>query len=140
MAAIGGTIGKTTEIAKVLPRSLSAGQIAAISISITVIIIGGFAAYAYFTDRESSEDDDDDDTWMRSLRQWIARKVRHVEGKLQRRRAVPSDGSDEIKLVSDPDKEPELEKNSGVGFRTEAGGLTGSQELPWDEKYLPPAR
>ncbi|KAK3338680.1 hypothetical protein B0T25DRAFT_586555 [Lasiosphaeria hispida] len=140
MAAIGGTIAKTTEIAKVLPRSLSAGQIAAISISITVVIIVGFTAYAYYTDRDSSDDDDDDDdTWMRSLWQWITRKIRDVEGMIQRRRAVPSD-SDEIKLESDPDSESELEKNSGARIKAEVSGLIGHQELPWDEKYLPPGR
>jgi len=141
MAAIGGTIAKTTEIAQVLPRSLSAGQIAAISISIAVVVIGGFAAYACHAERDSSNDyDDDDDTRMRRLRRWLARKIRDVEGMVRRRRAVPSDDLAEKKLESDSDGESEIEKKPGAGVETEGSGLAGIQVWPWDERYLPPGR
>ncbi|KAK0648537.1 hypothetical protein B0T16DRAFT_444555 [Cercophora newfieldiana] len=130
MAAI-GTIAKTTEIAKVLPRSLSAGQIAAIAISVTVIVIGGFGAYAYFQEREK----DDDDGWTARLRSWVARGMRQLKAKVAKKTEAPED---QEKLA--PGKAHELDGDWSAEMANGIpGGVEGAKELPWDEKYLPVA-
>ena len=60
-------VGKITKIGDIATQKLSGGQVAAIVVTLAVAIIGGFAGYAFYKDRnkkrESNYNDDDDDDY-----------------------------------------------------------------------------
>jgi len=129
-------VEKITKIGDIATQKLSGGQVAAIVVTLAVAIIGGFAGYAFYKDRnkkrESNYDDDDDDDYedggdggrrkkrrsrIGRLYKGVVRKMRGVLNREGRRtEALPSS-----EPKGDPGLDVESESDAGSRLTGEAG-------------------
>ena len=139
-----GNVGKVTEIANVAPRSLSAGQIAAVILCLAVTIIGGIGWLAHngwldcFSCQRARyysryDDDGDDESRIGRLCRAVAEKIRSLGAMAQRKEAAAtSEPKTDLSEV-----QSDNERSSTPKIVHVAGRETGDLVLPWDESYVP---
>ena len=127
-------VEKITKIGDIATQKLSGGQVAAIVVTLAVAIIGGFAGYAFYKDRnkkrESSYDNDDDDDDYEDGGDGGRRKMgrsrigRLYRGIVRKMRGVASRGGRRTDAL--PSSEPKGDPGLDVESESDAGSrLTG---------------